>query len=78
MKHVAIYTTPTCVYCQKAKLFFKERGIVFTEYNVAADAIRRQEMLDRSGQMTVPVIDIDSAIVVGFDRLKVKELLGIT
>lgn len=78
MKRVAIYTTPNCVYCQKAKLFFKERGIVFTEYNVAADAMRRQEMLDCSGQMTVPVIDIGGAIVVGFNRLKIKELLGIT
>lgn len=77
MKHVAIYTTPACVYCQKAKLFFKERDVAFTEYNVAVDAVRRQEMLDRSGQMTVPVIDINGAIVVGFDRLKVKELLGI-
>ena len=77
MKRVAIYTTPSCVYCQKAKVFFNERAIAFTEYNVAADAMRRQEMLDRSGQMTVPVIDINGAIVVGFDRLKVKELLGI-
>lgn len=78
MKHVAIYTTPQCAYCQKAKIFFNERNVAFTEYNVAADAIRRQEMLDRSGQMTVPVIDINGAIVVGFNRLKVKELLGIT
>lgn len=77
MKHIAIYTTPQCVYCQKAKFFFKERNVAFTEYNIATDAIRRQEMLDRSGQMTVPVIDINGAIMVGFDRLKVKELLGI-
>lgn len=77
MKQVAIYTTPHCVYCQKAKIFFSERAIAFMEYNVAADAVRRQEMLDRSGQMTVPVIDIGGAIVVGFDRLKIKELLGL-
>ena len=77
MKHVAIYTTPSCVYCQKAKIFFNERDIAFTEYNVATDAVRRQEMLDRSGQMTVPVIDIGSTIVVGFDRLRIKELLGL-
>ena len=76
MKHVAIYTTPQCAYCQKAKIFFNERDIAFTEYNVATDAVRRQEMLDRSGQMTVPVIDIGSTIVVGFDRLRIKELLG--
>mgnify|MGYP001572514158 FL=1 len=77
MKHVAIYTTPSCVYCQKAKIFFNERDIAFTEYNVATDAVRRQEMLNRSGQMTVPVIDIGSTIVVGFDRLRIKELLGL-
>ncbi len=77
MKHVAIYTTPQCAYCQKAKIFFNERDIAFTEYNVATDAVRRQEMLDRSGQMTVPVIDIGSTIVVGFDRLRIKELLGL-
>lgn len=77
MKHVAIYTTPSCVYCQKAKIFFDEHAIAFTEYNVAADAARRQEMLDRSGQMTVPVIDVGGTIVVGFDRLKIKELLGL-
>ena len=77
MKHVAIYTTPSCVYCQKAKTFFNEYAIAFTEYNVAADMVRRQEMLDRSGQMTVPIIDIGGAIVVGFDRLKIKELLGL-
>lgn len=72
-----MYTTPSCVYCRKAKDFFNERAIAFTEYNVAADAARRQEMLDNSGQMTVPVIDIGGAIVVGFDRLKIKELLGL-
>ena len=77
MKHVAIYTTPQCAYCQKAKIFFNERDIAFTEYNVATDAVRRQEMLNRSGQMTVPVIDIGSTIVVGFDRLRIKELLGL-
>lgn len=77
MNRIAIYTTPTCVYCQKAKIFFKEHDIAFMEYDVAADVVRRQEMLDRSGQMTVPVIDIGGTIVVGFDRLKVKELLGI-
>lgn len=77
MNRVAIYTTPACAYCQKAKIFFKEHDIAFTEYDVAADVVRRQEMLDRSGQMTVPVIDIGGTIVVGFDRLKVKELLGI-
>jgi len=77
MQRVALYTTPNCAYCQKAKVFFKEHNIAFMEYDVAKDSVLRQEMLNRSGQMTVPVIDIDGKIVVGFDRLKVKELLGL-
>ena len=78
MKRVVIYTTPSCVYCREAKAFFAKHEVVFEEYNIASSGIKRQEMLDRSGQMTVPVIDINGNIVVGFNRLKVKELLGIS
>lgn len=76
MKQVVIYTTPSCTYCRQAKDFFAQHDVAFEEYNVAADVAKRQEMFDRSGQMTVPVITIDQAIVVGFNRAKVKELLG--
>ena len=81
-KKVAIYTTPTCVYCRMAKEFFKNHQIAYDEYNVGLDAARRQEMVDKSGQMGVPVISItdedgEESIVVGFDQTSVANLLGL-
>lgn len=73
---VEIYSTPSCPYCVKAKEFFKEKGIKFTEYNVARDQKMAQKMVERTGQMGVPVIDIDGEIVIGFDKSKIEELLG--
>lgn len=77
MKNVTIYSTPTCHFCHLAKEFFQEKGIVYTEHNVLADLEKRQEMLQKSGQMGVPVIDIGGNIVVGFDQPTVSHLLGI-
>jgi len=77
MKNVSIYSTPVCVYCNSAKQFFKDNNIAYTEYNVAADPEKRKEMIDKSGQMGVPVIFVDSEIVVGFDKPKLSKLLGI-
>ncbi len=77
MKQVSIYTTPTCSYCRAAKEFFKEHNIAFTEYNVATDAEKRQEMIQKSGQMGVPVIFIDSDMVIGFDQPRLSTLLGV-
>ncbi len=77
MKEIVIYSTPSCVYCNAAKVFFKEKGIAYTEHNVAADPERRKEMIEKSGQMGVPVIIIGSEIVVGFNQPKIKQLLGI-
>ena len=62
---VTLYSTPTCGYCTKAKTFFRERKIPFTEYNVAADSRKADEMVRKSGQMGVPVIDIHGKIIVG-------------
>ncbi len=78
MKQVAIYTTPSCTYCRMAKEFFKENKIDFSEYDVASDVTKRGEMIEKSGQMGVPVITIDNAVVVGFNRAKLAELLGVT
>lgn len=78
MKQVAIYTTPSCTYCRMAKEFFKENKIDFSEYDVASDVAKRGEMIEKSGQMGVPVITIDNAVVVGFNRAKLAELLGVT
>lgn len=77
MKDVTIYSTPSCTFCVLAKEFFKANGVEFTEYNVADDVEKRAEMVDRSGQMGVPVIFIGEDMVIGFDEGKVKELLGI-
>jgi glutaredoxin len=60
-----------------AKAFFKTNNLSFTEYDVASDLPRRKEMIDKTGQMGVPVIDAGGEIVVGFDEPKLKEVLGI-
>ena len=77
MKNVIIYSTPTCHFCDMAKEFFKENNIQYTEYNVLTDLEKRQEMIDKSGQLGVPVISIDEHIVVGFDQAEVSSLLEI-
>jgi glutaredoxin-like YruB-family protein len=77
MKHVSIYSTPTCVYCNAAKEFFKANNVQYEAYDVATDLERRKEMIEKSGQMGVPVIFIDDELVVGFDRPRLSELLGI-
>lgn len=77
MTHVAIYSTPNCTYCKATKDFFGENNVAYEEYNVAEDMARRQEMIERSGQMGVPVIMIDNNIIVGFNKPKLAELLGV-
>ena len=76
-KNVTIYTTPTCHFCQMSKEFFKANGVNYTEINVAADAEKRQEMIEKSGQMGVPVIFVGEEMVIGFDKRRLSELLGI-
>jgi len=77
-KTVTIYSTPTCHFCEMSKEFFKANNVAFTEYNVASDLHRRQEMIEKSGQMGVPVIYVGDDMVVGFDQEKLSALLGIT
>jgi len=76
-KNVTIYTTPTCHFCQMSKEFFKENNVSYTEYNVANDMEKRQEMIDKSGQMGVPVVFIGDDMIVGFDKKRFVELLGL-
>lgn len=78
MAEVIIYSTPSCVYCNAAKAFFKEKNVAYTEHNVAADAERRKEMIEKSGQMGVPVIDIDGQLIVGFNKPVVAKALGLS
>jgi glutaredoxin 3 len=77
MKNVTIYSTPTCHFCHMAKEFFKEKNIAYTEHDVASDLAQRKEMVEKSGQMGVPVIIIDNDLIVGFNKPKIAELLGV-
>lgn len=70
---VKIYTTPGCSYCTAAKRFFQEKGIKYTEYNVARDQNKAREMLDRSRQTGVPVIEINGKIFSGFNKNLIEQ-----
>ena len=72
---ISIYTTPTCSYCTVAKNWFRENGMKYTEYNVARDERRADEMVRKSGQMAVPVLDVHGRIIVGFDKAKIESAL---
>lgn len=74
---VKIYTTPVCVYCKMAKAYFQENNIKYEEVNVAADAKAREEMIAKSKQIGVPVIDVDGKIIIGFDKPRLADALGI-
>ncbi|MBI2640626.1 MAG: glutaredoxin family protein [Candidatus Sungbacteria bacterium] len=77
MPKVKIYTTPSCVYCKMVKEFFAKNSVEYEEKNVAADTQARDEMIAKSGQMGVPVIDVDGKIIIGFDQPRLKETLGL-
>ncbi len=74
---IKIYSTPSCPYCVTLKEFLKERNIEFEDINVAQDAKAREEMIQKSRQMGVPVVEIDGEIIVGFDKEKISKLLNI-
>jgi len=76
-KKVAIYSTPTCHFCQMTKDFFAENKVEYTNYDVSKDLEKRQEMFNITNQMGVPVIVIGEDVVIGFDKGKLSELLGI-
>lgn len=77
MKKVTVYSTPSCHFCHMAKEYFSEQGIAYDEIDVATNMEKRMEIVKRSGQMGVPVITIDNDIVVGFNKPRIMELLGI-
>ena len=77
MQNVTIYSTPTCHFCHMAKEFFKEKNITYTEYDVAGNLEKRKEMVEKSGQMGVPVILIGSELIIGFDKPRIAKLLGV-
>ena len=72
---VKIYSTPTCPYCLRAKAYLKEKNIAFEDIDVSTDPSSAKEMMEKSGQMAVPVLDIEGEIIVGFDKVKISKTL---
>lgn len=72
---VIIYSTPSCAYCRMAKEYLQRKNVAFSEYNVAGDPRRAEEMVRKSGQMGVPVIEIDGRVIVGFNRPEIDKAL---
>ncbi|MDD3234349.1 MAG: glutaredoxin domain-containing protein [Candidatus Omnitrophota bacterium] len=77
MKNVKVYSTPTCPYCIRLKQFLNESNVVFEDIDVSVNRAAADEIVDRTGQMGVPVIDIEGELIVGFDRERVKQALGL-
>jgi glutaredoxin 3 len=77
MKKVTIYSTPTCHYCNLAKEYFDENKVKYESFDVASNLEKRKEMMEKSGQLGVPVILVGDEVVIGFDKPLLAELLGI-
>ena len=76
-KKIKVYSTPTCPFCVRTKQFLKENNIDFEDIDVSANQEKVQEMVQKSGQMSVPVLDIEGEIIVGFDKEKISKALGL-
>jgi len=76
-KSIIVYSTPTCPWCLRLKAFFKENNVLFLDWDVSVDHVAADEMVKKSGQMGVPVTDIDGEIIIGFDKEKIKTALGL-
>jgi len=76
-KKVIVYSTPTCPYCVMLKKFLKEKGVEFEDINVAEDQEKAQYMVEKSGQMGVPVLEVDGEFIVGFEKEKISAKLGL-
>lgn len=74
---VKVYSTPQCPWCHKAKEFLTEHNVKFTDFDVSTDRNAAMEMVQKSRQMGVPVLDINGQIIVGFDEARIRNLLGI-
>lgn len=76
MSMIKIYSTPNCHYCKLAKEYFTSKGVKYEDINVISNPQAQQEMIQKSGQLGVPVIDMDGRIVVGFDRARIDKNLS--
>lgn len=74
---VTIYSTQTCHYCHLAKQFFDENGVQYTNIDVGADREKAREMVEKTGQMGVPVIEIGNEVIIGFDEERIRAALAI-
>jgi glutaredoxin-like YruB-family protein len=74
---VLVFTTPTCPWCTRAKSYLRQRKIAFREVDISRDAAAARDLVRRTGQMGVPVIEIDGRPIVGFDRGRIDQLLGL-
>lgn len=74
---VLIYSTPTCSWCRKTKDYFAEKKVEYTEIDVSKDQSKVEEMFNKSGQMGVPVLDINGTIIVGYDKEAIDRELGL-
>lgn len=77
VKNVKVYSTSTCPWCIRLKQFLKENNIEFQDIDVSSDQQSVDELMQKSGQMGVPVLDIEGQIIVGFDRDRIKSVLGL-
>lgn len=77
MAQVTVYGTPTCPDCLRAKQFFKDHNIAYTNYDVGADTAKAGELKEKTGQMGMPVLEIDGQIIVGFEQTAVRQALGL-
>jgi glutaredoxin 3 len=75
-KKILIYTTPTCPFCHQAKEYLDSKNIKYSDFDVS-DPKNAQIMIDKSGQMGVPVVDIEGKIIIGFDKVAIDKELGI-
>ena len=76
-KSVKIYSTPTCPWCMRTKQFLKDQNIPFEDVDVSSNQAAAEEMIQKSGQMGVPVLDIEGTIIVGYDIGKIRDTLAI-
>lgn len=74
---VIVFSTPSCTYCNAVKRYFSEKGVKFRDVDVSRDTAAARDMVRRSGQMGVPVVDIGGKVIVGFDRPKIDKFLGL-
>ena len=76
-KKITIYSTPTCIYCRMAKEFLADKNIPFTDCDLTQDVTKREEVIKKTGQMAVPVIEVDGEFMIGFDESQLSKMLGI-